>query len=657
MISDADDDNDGVLDIADGFPLISIGDITDTDSDGRPDECDEYCIDLGMSQDTDDDNDGVLDVIDGFPLISIGDLTDTDSDGRPNDCDQDCIDSGMSADTDDDNDDVLDVVDGFPLIAIGDLTDTDSDGRPDDCGQACIEIGMSHDTDDDNDGVLDINDAYPLISLNGLTDTDNDGRPDNCEDNCNGMTSDTDDDNDNIPDTLDGFPLISIGDLTDTDNDGRPDNCDLDCNGMTPDTDDDNDGVLDASDVFPLDESESNDFDNDGTGDNADTDDDNDGVLDVDDTDNNTDNGAPELTSVPDETSLAVNSEDGATVSLIWDEDFFAQFQAYDAVDGYELTFEASLNGEILVTDDEGAIELPAGRLQVEWRAKDSAGNLSSSLIQVMNVYPRVEFELSESISGDESSADIKVMLSGESPVYPVRIVVMMDSDASDVSQDDFELSFDMNAVHWVVIEDNQDSEQPSLEGYLNVAVAINDVNEYDETLVLDLVAVAAVEGEDENLYTVNELKDQHTLTIAYENVAPEMQVTIEQGGAQIILEQDQLASITQDGGTVTVTIWVDDANDTDEHTLEWDLTSLGLIEPVGRVLTFDPAELEEGDFNIGVSATDSAPESLSCATNIRMTLVIPVIEEPTDSSGGAGSLWWLVFILFGLTLPKRRTL
>ena len=61
-----------------------------------------------MSADTDDDNDGVLDTADAFPLISLGSLTDTDGDGRPNDCDSDCQALGMSADTDDDNDGVLD---------------------------------------------------------------------------------------------------------------------------------------------------------------------------------------------------------------------------------------------------------------------------------------------------------------------------------------------------------------------------------------------------------------------------------------------------------------------------------------------------------------------------------------------------------------------
>ena len=34
-----------------------------------------------MTADTDDDNDGVLDTADAFSLISLGSLTDTDGDG------------------------------------------------------------------------------------------------------------------------------------------------------------------------------------------------------------------------------------------------------------------------------------------------------------------------------------------------------------------------------------------------------------------------------------------------------------------------------------------------------------------------------------------------------------------------------------------------
>ena len=49
----ADTDDDGVIDGKDKFPLISIGDLLDTDSDGAPDECDEACLALGMTADRD----------------------------------------------------------------------------------------------------------------------------------------------------------------------------------------------------------------------------------------------------------------------------------------------------------------------------------------------------------------------------------------------------------------------------------------------------------------------------------------------------------------------------------------------------------------------------------------------------------------------------
>ncbi len=105
--ADTDDDGDGVLDIADAFPLDKTESL-DTDSDGT-----------GNNLDTDDDGDRVLDTADAFPLVTLGGRTDTDGDGRPNECDSECQTTGMAPDDDDDGDNVADAADAFPLVTLG----------------------------------------------------------------------------------------------------------------------------------------------------------------------------------------------------------------------------------------------------------------------------------------------------------------------------------------------------------------------------------------------------------------------------------------------------------------------------------------------------------------------------------------------------------
>ena len=147
---DTDDDGDGVTDAKDAFSIDATETI-DTDGDG-----------IGNNADTDDDADGVLDAADAFPLAGLGELADTDGDGRPNDCDAACQTTGMTADTDDDGDMVQDADDAYPLISLGTNTDTDMDGLPDQCDSSCLESGLRADADDDGDGVLDYEDPFPL---------------------------------------------------------------------------------------------------------------------------------------------------------------------------------------------------------------------------------------------------------------------------------------------------------------------------------------------------------------------------------------------------------------------------------------------------------------------------------------------------------------
>ena len=104
-----DADGDGLLDFYDNCPGISNANQTDTDGDGIGDVCDP-----------DDDNDGVPDVDDAFPL-DWSETTDTDGDGI-----------GNNADPDDDNDGIPDWIEqtsGLDPLDAGDAAgDLDGDG-------------------------------------------------------------------------------------------------------------------------------------------------------------------------------------------------------------------------------------------------------------------------------------------------------------------------------------------------------------------------------------------------------------------------------------------------------------------------------------------------------------------------------------------------
>ena len=79
--------------------------MTDTDGDGRPNGCDSACVALGMTADPDDDNDGIFDESDLFPLDG-NDWADFDLDGI-----------GDNTDADDDNDGVDDAFRiSFPMM-------------------------------------------------------------------------------------------------------------------------------------------------------------------------------------------------------------------------------------------------------------------------------------------------------------------------------------------------------------------------------------------------------------------------------------------------------------------------------------------------------------------------------------------------------------
>ncbi|NDF34141.1 MAG: hypothetical protein EB157_06230, partial [Euryarchaeota archaeon] len=136
---------------------------------------------IGNNSDTDDDNDGVADTNDAFPLDSeetldtdndgIGDNSDTDvdGDGVDNDYDMDFPGNENLADentngiadigeTDTDGDGVIDALDAFPSDP-NETADSDSDGVGDNAD--AFPNDNSETADSDGDGVGDNADAFP----------------------------------------------------------------------------------------------------------------------------------------------------------------------------------------------------------------------------------------------------------------------------------------------------------------------------------------------------------------------------------------------------------------------------------------------------------------------------------------------------------------
>lgn len=236
--------------------------LEDTDQDGLPNECAPDCIDTGFSEDLDDDNDGVPDVDDVFPL-DASESSDSDADGVGDNADAFPLDPSEFADTDGDG--VGDNSDAFPLDPL-ESEDSDGDGVGDNSDLYPNNPGES--ADSDGDGVGDNADAFPL-DASETTDTDGDGVGDNSDIYPNNPNEAFDTDGDGVGDNADAFPL-DPSETEDTDGDGVGDNSDL--YPLDPDesADSDGDGVGDNADAFPEDPNETVDTDGDGIGDNTD---------------------------------------------------------------------------------------------------------------------------------------------------------------------------------------------------------------------------------------------------------------------------------------------------------------------------------------------------------------------------------------------------
>ncbi|MDK2777792.1 MAG: hypothetical protein KYX62_09040 [Pseudomonadota bacterium] len=488
--------------------------------------------------------------------------------------------------------------------------------------------------DSDGDGAVDRYDDFADNAAAAL-DTDGDGMPDNynsrCDSDCqnsSGLTLDDDNDGDGVSNEDDAFPQ-NLAASADTDGDGQPDDfndgCDSDCqnsSGLTLDNDIDGDGV---------------------TNDN--------------DPDNSADNGAPEFLCVPDPYSIAANSENGDLLLITREEmtGYLSEFCLYDAVDDSEsLTIQGYIDGAALALSEDDEYQLPTGAVAIDWVLTDTAGNNSETATTVLNIYPQLRFALSESLTGEPSNAQITVALTGVSPQYPVTIEYAADTAASTATQQDIDSSFDITATRTVVIEAGDDGDNTT--GTITVPVLADSSTEVDETLILSLSG-AVVDEEESNYFAVNESNSSHTLTITEANIAPQVSVTVSQNG-------ELVSSINPQNGAVTLSAGISDGNGNDTHTLQWNLDSLNVTgNENGTSISFATDELEDGEYDISVTVTDSGNTPLSTTQELTLDVETPPATDDGDSnadsgsSSGGGAASFILLLLPLLLVHRRRYL
>ncbi|AQT59134.1 hypothetical protein B0D95_02815 [Cellvibrio sp. PSBB023] len=247
---------------------------------------------------------------------------------------------------------------------------------------------------------------------------------------------------------------------------------------------------------------------------------------------------------------------------------------------------------------------LPPGRHEVTWKATNAA-DVSGTATQVVSINPLVSLSKSQvTVRGNDVS--FRVLLNGRAPVYPLNIPYVIDSSTTATSAEHNLLSGIASFTQ---------------EGQMEVVVPVSlaDVSGFsDSQLVIAL-------GEGINAGATN----RHVIEIKSGNVPPVVKLSIIQGGINTSL-------ITVNGGPVTITATVFDANKADTHSFDWSATN-GLADtdgnPVDAVRVIDPTGLS-GTRQVNVTVADSAGASVLASVYFRVVTSLPVLPPDTDTDG-----------------------
>ncbi|WP_149980775.1 tandem-95 repeat protein [Pseudoalteromonas rhizosphaerae] len=263
---------------------------------------------------------------------------------------------------------------------------------------------------------------------------------------------------------------------------------------------------------------------------------------------------------------------------------------------GTALAFDSEQNPLPVTTINQSMLFTP-GVHQVYWQATDSSGKTTMASQQVM-VHPQISLGKNKVVAEDQSYTT-RVYLNGPAASYPITVPYSVSGTAT---SDDHDL-----ISGEVVIEQG-------LVGEINFRVFADSEVEADETIVITL---------DDNLNTGAQASN--IMTISESNIAPSLVTKTEQNDQPrpFVLASDDL---------VTITALATDNNPGDNISFSWQAADERIVDlgNAADTFVFSTAELDIGIYEIAVTATDDAVDSLSTTVTSYVEVVAQLPELTT---------------------------
>jgi len=264
-------------------------------------------------------------------------------------------------------------------------------------------------------------------------------------------------------------------------------------------------------------------------------------------------------------------------------------------------------DGEVpAVLNDPGP--LPPGRHFIIWTATDAAGNGTFDT-QRVDVIPLVNFVGATQFTPEDVTAHVELRLNGNAVNYPVSVPFTVSGSASP-------------SVDYALASGSIDL-GPGNVATIDIPILNGGAGEPEETIVLTMgTPVNAVAGS----------ASQHTVRIVETNIAPRVDLTLEQA---TMLR----AMVITGDGDVRLSANTGDPNPGDTHSFDWTATDGTLVPIEGHgssTFTFDPSGLDDGLFVVSVTVTDdgSPAEQATASRLIRVATIAPTLLPGIDSDG-----------------------